>query len=674
MRRVGSHPFKSKYEIPTVGFVLLFKLLFEFSVFVSGFRSMGPDDFAKILMSQDWARAPFFASPNYVWLPLEFWVLGSSLRIWENPYFVSLLVNSLFSVLALTIFYKLTKLLFGPTIGLISMSIAIFLPWVVWLSISCPGDSMSLFLGLFGLFWLFKWRQSDEKRHLFLSSLSFLVFTMARQYGWLFSFVLSLYLVWQMVFKRKGNKNRIRLFLAALVPWLFPIVWFTLNYINYGDIFHFLGWFHKYVAQTEGEPLILQPFLVRVLQYPFYIFITSPLISTLSLVALSRSMREKDGNRSLYLFFIVGYLCLLTAWSIQSGRATGFYPQRYVLIPVMLLVPFVSHLIYMLASSKRTLLAIGLFATIIGWNVISSFRYPKWDPTLDCLGVYLSQMWHKGQLDAQDTVLLVEDAPYDALPIRVFSRHGDKILHDRPYYKSKTSVLSKAVHEMRQFLQENNVRMIVVQDPALVTRIPGDFRFLTCMSGYKLFCSEEIEDVLTQELHTVSRPDLNHRVRATFDDTIELVGCFLPTDEFHRYIVLHWRLLAYSIVDYEVSIRFVSVDDPAVEFSTTLLPISGVFQNTQVETDRLGEDRVHYRLPRWYPSGEYLLKIGIISPDSTRLPVASSTDAEAKGKSEVGVDRSYIVLPNKTAFIAQFAKGENRDFRLLLKVLASLLS
>jgi hypothetical protein len=660
--------------MPAVALLLLVKLLFEFSVFVNGFRSMGPDDFAKILISQDWAHAPFFASPNYVWLPLEFWILGTSLRIWENPYFVSLLVNSLFSVLAVTIFYKLTKLLFGSTIALISMSIAIFLPWVVWLSISCPGDSMSHFLGFLGLFWLFKWRRSGKDKHLFLSSLSFLVFTMARQYGWFFSFIFSLHLLWQVFLNRSEGNNRVRLFLAAVIPWLFPILWFTLNYIHYGDVFHFLGWFHKYVAQTGGEPLILQPLVVRVFQYPFYIFITSPLISVLSLVALSQIVRRKDGNRSLYLLFIVGYLCLLIAWSVQSGRATGFYPQRYVLIPVMLLIPFVSHLIYMLASSKRMLVAIALCATIIGWNVISSFHYPKWDRTLDCLGVYLSHLWQKGQLDAEDKVLLAEDSPYDALPIRVFSRHGTNILHDRPYYRSEVSVFSRPIDEMIQFLQENNVRIIILQDPDLVTRIPADFRFLTCIGGYKLFCPEEIEDALAQELRRVPKPDVNRDVRAAFDDKIELLGCFSPRDEFHRYIILQWRLLAGSMVDYEVSVRFVSVDDPATQFSATFLPVSGVFQNTQAEADRLGEDRVHYRLPPQYPSGEYILEVGIISSDSTPLPVLSSTNTDAKGKNEVSVDQSYVVLPSKTAFIAQFVKGENRNFRLLLRVLVSLLS
>lgn len=674
VRLVKSHPLKFKNEILLVASILLAKISFEFWVFMSGFRSMGPDDFSKILISQEWSQAPFFVLLPHVWLPLEFWTLGVALRIWSNPYFVSLLINSLFSVLAIIMLYRLAKLIFGQKVGLMSIIIAIFFPWVVWLSISCPGESMSHFAAFSGLFCLFKWRQSENNGYLFVSSLSFLMFAMLRHYGWFFSFLFSIYVIWQMVFDRRRCDNRKYLFLAALVPWVFPLVWLSLNYVRSGSVFHFLKWYPQYLSRIGAKPMPLQPLLVRIFKYPFYVFITSPVISTLSLLSLSYSLRKRSDNLLLYLFFILGYLFLSILWGIRSGTSTEFYPQRYVVIPVMLLIPLISHMISIFASSKRRMLAMALFTLVVAWNFFSSLSYPKWDPSLERLGIYLYQIWNDRQLDAEEKVLLVEDAQFDGFPIKVFSRHASNILFDRPYYRSKNSVLLQEAQEIDLFLQENNIKMIAVQNSALIKRIPPDFRFLACISGYKLFCSKEYEGALRQRVERVVRSKRNGDISATFGNKIELIGYSLPRDKFPKYGILHWRLLANSTVDYEFSIQFVNVEDRTVQFCTTALPVSGVLQNTRLGADTFGEDRVRYSLPPECPSGKYLLTVSVTRSDSIQLPIVSSTAPGLLGKREVSLASNYIVFPSKKEFIAQFVRGENRDVKLFLTILLSLLS
>src|SRR5215468_7516678 len=59
--------------------VSLLKAAVSALVLASGFRAVSDDDFARVVIAEQWAHAPRLDPSGTSWLPLPFWVTGAAL-------------------------------------------------------------------------------------------------------------------------------------------------------------------------------------------------------------------------------------------------------------------------------------------------------------------------------------------------------------------------------------------------------------------------------------------------------------------------------------------------------------------------------------------------------------------------------------------------------------------
>ena len=68
------------------------------SVLAAGFEAVSDDDYARVVIAEEWARAPRFDASGTSWLPLPFWVVGAAMRVFGRGLgtarFVSVLLGS----------------------------------------------------------------------------------------------------------------------------------------------------------------------------------------------------------------------------------------------------------------------------------------------------------------------------------------------------------------------------------------------------------------------------------------------------------------------------------------------------------------------------------------------------------------------------------------------------
>ncbi|MEO8211312.1 MAG: hypothetical protein ABI840_12200 [bacterium] len=477
-------------------FLIGIKTLFQFVILNSGYRWLSADDFCRTVKSFEWLQRPVIDSG--VWLTPHFWINGFVMIFIKDLFAAATIVNIVFSTFTVIYFYKVILLSFDKKTAFFSTLIFCLFPFQVWLSISGLPESIFFFFIIAGIYYFIKWKFFGGKRiNLILSSVSFALSNGFRYEGWLFSGVLVLLILMDILVDRKVTRKTITNFFISLISISTIIWWLVQNYIDHQNMFFFAEETTKIFKEfnTAG-------FLQRLVQYPTFIFFIAPLTTFLAIKTSFDVLRSEGITPvKIFLLFNILELSLLMLQGILGTGGTNMI-SRYVVINALLLIPFAIQQ----AFEFRKILAVLLIGIIITINVIWSFYYPQpfREDTFE-VGNLLKELEKRNYVRENGKIYFEEVQGYfDVFSIQALSNNPSKfILGDFPTIKSieKKNKKNKKqpteeelnILELKDYLEKNNIKIAVVKSDGYTDKLKKLSYKNEEIGDYKLFYLEDRE-------------------------------------------------------------------------------------------------------------------------------------------------------------------------------------
>lgn len=418
------------------------RAVLEILLFQRGYFFLTWDCFTRTLISLRWSDAPFFTLPDLVWLPFQFWVQGAAFaltkHIWpSDPALTPILLNLMFSTLVAWPLFRLTEHLFNRRVATVATILYLFFPWGIWTAASGLSESIYYFFAVFACWKLVLWRDGFNARHALMAMVSFSVLTMMRYEGWLFSALAGLYfgaVCLRAYFSKSGLRPAWQQLTLLGVLALFPLVWFSLNAIQYGNPFNFVKASAQIFSAAYGANS--WDFWTRAHYYPGYLFQTSPFLTLLAPLALFIGLKQNRSGLVLGLLAVVQF-GLLYAMSLGSSALGGF-PERFLALNLIILLPFVALLF--VDGVKRFSPAITI-ALVTGYvlysssQVLNHFPY-EWNYADDTLetGRTLGQLLAGAP---NQRILLLDDTTDSTMAIPIISGQFERFSTERDFGLSR---------------------------------------------------------------------------------------------------------------------------------------------------------------------------------------------------------------------------------------------
>ena len=185
--------------------LIFIRFIFLLILIKEGFLALAGDDFGRQIAAYSWFKNPFFLES--AWPPLQFWILGSTLKVYPHIREANVLINVFFSTLAMVFFYLFLRLFFKKKIALVSLAFAVTFPWQLKLSLSGLAEPLYYFFLFASLFYLFSWEAQEKYYAVILCAVLTLCACMLRMDAWVFYVAFSLYIIALLFTKKQPKKN-----------------------------------------------------------------------------------------------------------------------------------------------------------------------------------------------------------------------------------------------------------------------------------------------------------------------------------------------------------------------------------------------------------------------------------------------------------------------------------
>ncbi|UCD05648.1 MAG: glycosyltransferase family 39 protein, partial [candidate division WOR-3 bacterium] len=475
----------------------------------------------------------------------------------NNLYVSSIVVNSAFSLLTIVMLYRLSKYLFNETVALLTVAIAVCLPWQVWLSLSGMAEPICHFFVVSGIYYCIRWIQEEERSSLHLAAISFLVVTMLRAEAWILPPAFCLLVLVESVRKRHTiSTSKVEIACALAIPWIFVFLFFFESFMVTGKI---IDKSNKMVESYLSLGGALAPLHLRLVRYPAYLFLVSPLISILSVFGIAQQLRNTDNRKSrYYLYFILFYFFGLVGNSTVTGADPTAAPLRVIVICALLLIPVVVASVLRLMETGHKKLGYSFFVFVIVWNTIFCFSYDRgYFQDICRVGDYLDGLWQEKFLEESDTICFeqtfTKSHEHDWVAVQVFSNRPDNCIIER-FDASENSIF---LLDNREFIGEaraRKARIVIVNSPELIRKFNEELTFLRFIGDYALFSIDAIPPNVAAG--AVKSGDIAERLNINFDNKLQLVGYTIPKVLFPYHVTLYWMPLNNMETDYTVFMEF----------------------------------------------------------------------------------------------------------------------
>lgn len=359
----------------------------------------GADPDERIRISYIWLNwegsRPFF--PSRLWLPLHFYLIAISIKIFGNIPLSPRLLHVVFGVLTILPFYGLIRMIFSQRIAFISTLLFIFYPVHILCSVVTLSEGPFLFFLITSLYYFFRYRKTQDSRLLLLSGIFLILSSLIRYEGWLAVLIMSGLLLMDKKFKY-----------AAFVLYsssIFPITWLILKTnplyrvvrmspmsLNATFVFKNISfyWF-RLIAEYFSWPFV-----------PFLIF------------GVLKSINKKDK-----LYFLLPSLVLLIffTYGISSGRLLKNI--EFSLSFATLLIPFAVFGFDSLLNKKlfRIMvfpICVGLMILYMGNKTIMLMEGSRYNGFIKDVAIYLKYRADK------NSKILVNNYKYQSNHIPIY--------------------------------------------------------------------------------------------------------------------------------------------------------------------------------------------------------------------------------------------------------------
>jgi hypothetical protein len=582
-----------------ITFLLFVKILFQLVILYSGYRWLSADDYCRTVKSYEWMIKPEINSG--VWLTPHFWINGFVMFFVKDLFTAALIVNFIFSAFTLIYFYKVILICFDKKNAFFSSLIFCLFPFQVWLSISGLPESIFFFFVIAGIYYFIKWKFFGEKNiFLILSAVSFALSNGFRYEGWLFSGVLVLLVMTDILREKKLTKKILINILISLISFTTVVWWLIQNYVDHHNMFFFAEETTKIFKEfnTAG-------FLQRLVQYPTFIFFIAPLTTFFGLKISFEIL--KNGGVSPAKFFLLFNLLELSLLMLQGILGTGGTNMisRYIVINALLFIPFAVQQ----AFEFKRIVAVGFIALILVINIIWSFYYPQpfREDTFE-VGKLLNDLEKKNYIKENGKIYFEEVPGYfDIFAVQALSNKPSKfILGDFPTIKSIEKKNKKKkqqteeelnIIELKNYLEKQNIKIAVVKSDSYTDKLKKLSYKNEEIGDYKLFYLDNFESGVNDSSISLFSKNIikleENQDIVNFNKLLALKNYNIDNTNFGlnpQTVTLNWGAISPYIIDsidyenYEYD-RYISAIDlrSAETDSAVYTTFSRIFSDRNIE-------------------------------------------------------------------------------------------
>jgi hypothetical protein len=316
-----------------VGLVALAKLAASSAVLLRGFRAVSDDDFARVVIAEQWAHAPRWDASGTSWLPFPFWLHGAAMLAFGRSLATARVAAAVLGVGAALLVYLAARWLGEDRRAAAAGAVvAAVFPWSAWLGVATVPELPTAALILLAAASL----AGDAPRRRLLGGAALFAATLSRYEAWP---VAALFAALCLV--EAARKKRPLALVPAALALLGPASWLAWNRLAHGDALHFLARVAAYKQALGGaEPGAA----TRLWAYPLSMVREEPELAALfaasaALLALRRgsvALRSALAPYARPAAILGAQIAALSLAMIKDGAPTH-HPERAVLAALLLL-------------------------------------------------------------------------------------------------------------------------------------------------------------------------------------------------------------------------------------------------------------------------------------------------------------------------------------------------
>lgn len=303
---------------------------------VFGLRAVSDDDFARVVIAQDFSHLPKIDPTGTSWLPVPFWFYGSFMMLFGPTLFVAKTLANILSGISGALFYTASRWAgLQPKYSAVSSLIPIFISTItVLLPATIPEipTTALVALALSSLITPTTFRLGVGAVALFLATLSrYDHWSMAPIWG---IFCVALFLSKKHQWAKSESppaKSRLLLVVFAFTAQLGPSCWVLWNHFQHGNAFTFV---RRVVAYRTGlgvdSAVLLFSYPIALIRYGWPL-----LVALLLLLVLSSSTKEyikAAANQLGRPLVCLSAMLVMLSLAEYRGGAPTHHPERVVLI------------------------------------------------------------------------------------------------------------------------------------------------------------------------------------------------------------------------------------------------------------------------------------------------------------------------------------------------------
>jgi len=310
-----------------------------------GFRAVSDDDFARVVIAEEWARSPKLDPTGTSWLPLPFWIVGLVMRVFGRGLDVARAVSIALGVAsALVVYVAALWITQDRRASLVGSIIAAVFPWSARLGVATVPELPAAALALLAAASLSPplGAASRSEGRALVGGLALFASALCRYEAWPIAGIFAAITSYRALRPGALLSARMKLFLAALLALAAPAAWIAWNQIAHGDALHFLDRVAAYrrALGGGGDGSALKAIFL----YPMAFARQEPELFGSFLIVLGFAWRLAPSSPSLtprarrYVLpsaILLAQLAALAAAMMKDGAPTH-HPER-ALLSVMLL-------------------------------------------------------------------------------------------------------------------------------------------------------------------------------------------------------------------------------------------------------------------------------------------------------------------------------------------------
>ena len=654
------------FESPPVAFIsvcILVKTLLALSVYFSGFRALGGDDWQKMSIVLG-------ISHNAVWAPLQFWLLDIFFKVIKNIYLASILLNWVSSVGVCIILYMFARYLFDNKIARLSLILLIFFPWHIWTSISMQSEALYSFFFIGSSYFLIRWSKESKVRWLYLLSVSCFILTMLRYQGWLVASMITAYLIISRMFSLRPYVGWKQIALLLILVWAFPITYLSYHAYISGDPF---AW---YPHLSQLKDFISFNAWIRVTKWPFYFFLVVPLLSPFVIIGLRVLWILPKPERFSYALMSYGYIVALILYSIMTKGYSGYAEQRYILPSVILLIPLIVYSIYWITWKEYWKYTFLILVCI--WGVFSTFRVTKQYVNPSHMAGYIQELYdNKSLLETQNIYINIYNPNrlatlFDVKAVYILSGHPFQILgKNSEECKEFQNAFENSNGNFKNYLQKNRLNMIFANDPVVVKKMTSMWSYFGSVVGYKIFIPENF--INKEQINQPSIPSYAQNLEQQWNNGVKLINMIFLESETPHNLSLKWSIPTQLLTNTKARLVFLPLNKDLKPLEVTFPIGGGLYPINNSEKRIESDDFVEiFHLAEDGREGRYQLYLELLDNEDNIVPLKGEID-DLQNQSRLYLT-TFDLIYSKTHALHNFITGRTKDWGVMLRILFSLIN